>query len=439
METELQDPQATYKYQNKTKQEILVTPVRYCLYARKSSESDEKQALSIDSQIKEMLALAESEGLNVTEIRQESKSAKDSGNRPVFQSILKDMEQDVFNGIITWAPDRLSRNAGDLGKLVDLMDQGILENIRTYGQYFTNSPNDKFLLMILCSQAKLENDNRGINVKRGLRTRCEMGTRPGCVPLGYKLIRNPEKLNEPSKITVDEERAPFIKKMFEYVAEKQYSGRQIHEYLTDEGFRTKNNKKLTLGTIFRIFKETFYYGEFEFPRKSGNWYKGSHEPLITKEIFDKAKSNLKVCEKSKWGAKSFYFSKLFKCGHCGSGITGEDHINRYGKLYIYYKCNKHGGSKTCRSKYIREEKLIESISKIIDQLKGKYMDIEKKIEKEVEKFNDMQSLTGNSTKISSEEYVQYLLKNGSAFEKQKILRCIEDDMFLEDGEIVFKN
>ena len=130
--------------------------VRYCLYARKSTEQDEKQALSIESQVKEMLAIAERENLDVIDIRRESHSAKDSGQRPVFKQILEDVRQERFNAILTWAPDRLSRNAGDLGSLVDLMDQKKLFTIRTYSQTFTNSPDQKFLLMILCSQAKLE-------------------------------------------------------------------------------------------------------------------------------------------------------------------------------------------------------------------------------------------------------------------------------------------
>lgn len=130
--------------------------VEYCLYARKSSEDDERQALSIDSQIKEMIRQAEAQGLKVTEIRKESHSAKYSGQRPVFEQLIQDVRSGLFSGILSWAPDRLSRNAGDLGSVVDLMDQGKLLEIRTHGQVFTNSPNDKFLLMILCSQAKLE-------------------------------------------------------------------------------------------------------------------------------------------------------------------------------------------------------------------------------------------------------------------------------------------
>ena len=112
---------------------VMVEKTKYCLYARKSSESEERQVLSIDSQIKEMLQLAEREGLNVIEMRRESHSAKSTGERPVYNELLADIRKGKFTGILTWAPDRLSRNAGDLGAIVDLMDQGLLREIRTHG------------------------------------------------------------------------------------------------------------------------------------------------------------------------------------------------------------------------------------------------------------------------------------------------------------------
>ena len=90
------------------------TPLKYCLYARKSSESDEKQALSIDSQIHEMHKIAEQEGLVIVETLTESKSAKASGQRRVYMELLKGVREQKYNAILTWAPDRLSRNAGDL-------------------------------------------------------------------------------------------------------------------------------------------------------------------------------------------------------------------------------------------------------------------------------------------------------------------------------------
>ncbi len=93
--------------------------VRYCLYARKSTEQDDKQALSIESQVNEMRAIADREKLNIVEIKRESHSSKEVGQRPIYNELLAEIRQGKFNAILTWAPDRLSRNAGDLGAVVD--------------------------------------------------------------------------------------------------------------------------------------------------------------------------------------------------------------------------------------------------------------------------------------------------------------------------------
>src|ERR1700691_3997318 len=89
-------------------------PLRYCIYARKSMEAEERQALSIDSQVKEMRVIARRDQLKVVSVKTEAHSAKDSGKRPVFIEMADDLKNGKYNAILTWAPDRLSRNAGDL-------------------------------------------------------------------------------------------------------------------------------------------------------------------------------------------------------------------------------------------------------------------------------------------------------------------------------------
>ena len=116
-----------------------------------------------------MLAVAQQENLNIVDIKRESHYSKEVGQRELFNQMITEIREEKYNAILTWAPDRLSRNVWDLGSIVDLMDQKLLIEIRTHGQRFTNNPNEKFLLMILGSQAKLENDNKANNVKRGLR------------------------------------------------------------------------------------------------------------------------------------------------------------------------------------------------------------------------------------------------------------------------------
>jgi len=81
-----------------------------------------------------------------------------TGKRTAFKEFLKGIETGKYNAILTWSAGTLSRNAGDLGKLVDLMDEGQVAEIRTYDQIFKNTPDEKFLLMLLCGHAKLEND-----------------------------------------------------------------------------------------------------------------------------------------------------------------------------------------------------------------------------------------------------------------------------------------
>lgn len=413
--------------------------VKYCLYARKSTESEERQILSIDSQIKEMLQLAERENLEVVTMKRESHSAKETGQRPVFNEIIDEIKQGKFNGILTWAPDRISRNAGDLGRIVDLMDSGALVEIRTFGQRFTNNPNEKFLLMILGSQAKLENDNRGINVKRGLRTRVEMGLWPGVAPLGYL---NQRLVDKKCQIVVDPARASTVKKIFEKVAYEHYSGRKIYNWLKFElNFQTRGNKALTLSGIYRILDNPFYYGPFEYPKESGNWYQGKHQPLITQEIFEKAKAQLKRDQIVREN-KEFAFTKLFTCGHCGSGISAEEKWKplKDGTLahYIYYGCSR-ARDRNCKNKYIREEELITELLKILDKVNINELGMRQKLEDEIARFKIFQrSVLGSTDKIKNtrdtdiRNYAKYILKEGSVSEKRELLGNLRSRIVYKD-------
>ncbi len=420
--------------------------IRYCLYARKSTEDDERQALSIDSQIKEMSAQGKLEKLRVKEIRRESFSAKQSGNRQVFNKLMQDIENGEFQAILTWAPDRLSRNAGDLGRIVDLMDRGLLHEIHTHGQSFTNTPNDKFLLMILCSQAKLENDNKGINVKRGLRAKAEMGYRPGVSPLGYLNDYTGNKGEK--KVHLDPERAPVIREMFEKSSYEGYSGRDLHRWLCEKkGFKTRNGKRVTLSMIYKMLNSTYYCGMFEYPAGGGNWYKVNHESIITKELFEQVQVRLSVHPKTMPGTKEFSFTRLITCGACGSGVTAEEKFKRYKddtiRRYVYYHCNR-SRDFHCPEKYIREEALIEQLFKVMDKINLNKIATQEKLIREMERYNRFnqnvleQSSDGSVKipKVDIRNYAKYVLAEGSREEKRELLSCLKTKLYLKDRTIL---
>lgn len=420
--------------------------IKYCLYARKSTEQDEKQALSIDSQIKEMLAIAEREKLNVVEVKRESHSAKDSGQRPVFKEILEDLRAEKFNGLLTWAPDRLSRNAGDLGSLVDLMDQKKLIHIQTYGQTFKNSPNEKFLLMILCSQAKLENDNKSINVKRGLRARVESGLWPCRPPTGYTKFK---RIDQKCESVIDPERAPVIKQMFEKIGYDGWSGRKVHLWLQNEvKFKTENNIPLSLGNLYRILENHFYYGRFEFPKGSNNWYNGSHVPIISKELFDTVQSQIKSQTLEPRSAqKEFAFTKIMTCGLCGSGITADEKFKKQknGNVhrYVYYKCTRIRNT-DCPCGFINEDDLIEQLQGLIDDLEMQTVPMREKITAEVQRFKKFeQMLLGSKTPVAVKDidirnYAKFILIEGTMDEKREFMRCLKSEIVLVNKVISLK-
>ncbi len=424
-----------------------MTDTKYCLYARKSTESDETQALSIDSQIKEMLELAKRDNLNVAEVKQEKHSAKEVGQRPIFNQLIEDIREERFNGILTWAPDRIARNAGDLGTVVDLMDNGKLKEIRTYGQSFGNSPNDKFLLMILGSQAKLENDNKSVNVKRGMKAKCSMGWRPGMPPLGY--LTNTGGIKGQRKIFLDAARAPIIKQVFEKVAYEKYSGRKLYEWLRSIRFNTRTGKNVTLSSVYLILKNTFYYGKFEYPVGSGSWYDGLHEPIIAKELFDKVQEQI-TSQNMRCENKEFAFTKLMKCGLCGSGITAEEKYKRLknGTIsrYIYYGCTR-GRDRSCKGGYVREEELINQITELISNLDFDQTEMKKKIDYEINRYNKFRyGILGiDKTKEKIEEkldykkYAEYILTQGSIYEKRELLSCLKGKLNLKNRILTMNN
>lgn len=393
-----------------------------------------------------MLQLADREGLEIVCMKRESHSTKETGQRPIFNEIIQELKQGKFNGILTWAPDRISRNAGDLGQIVDLMDANLLMDIRTFGQRFMNSPNDKFMLMILCGQAKLENDNRGINVKRGLRTRVEMGLWPGVAPLGYL---NQKDMDKKCQLVVDDLRAPLVKKIFERVAYEKMSGRKIYNWLRFEAnFYTRGNKPLTLAGVYRILESPFYYGMFEYPKDSGNWYQGKHSPLITKELFEQAQAQLKRDNIQRQN-KEFSFTKLFTCGYCESGISAEEKWKQLKDgthtKYIYYSCSR-ARDRDCKNKYIREEELILELLKILDKVNINELGMRQKLEDEIARFNIFQrSVLGNTDKIDNRKdtdirnYAKYILKEGSTTEKRELLANLRSRIVYKDKQLTLIN
>jgi len=293
--------------------------------------------------------------------------------------------------------------------------------------------------MILCSQAKLENDNKSINVKRGLRARVEMGLWPAVAPTGYL---NEKRIDRKGYVMIDVDRAPIIKQVFEKVAYEKWSGRKLYHWLKfDLNFKTASSgKNISLGNIYTILQNTFYYGEFEYPKKSGIWYKGKHTPIITKELFNLVQDQVKTnYDRAK--NKEFAFTKLMQCGLCGSGICADEKFKKLKgggfNRHVYYGCTK-SKDKHCKCGYINENDLVEQFKKLIAEIEVDELGIKDKIKAEVTRFKKFQqSLLGETSRIKVDDidirnYAKYILQEGKAVEKRELLGCLKSRIVLEN-------
>ncbi len=299
----------------------------YIIYARKSSEQEERQALSIESQISELTDLAKRLKLHISGVLFEAKSAKDLG-RPVFAQLLSKIQSHESRKILVWHPDRLSRNPHNAADIVGLLDSGDLLEVVTPTQTFRNNPMDKFMLGFFMMQAKFENDSKGVNVVRGLKTKAEKGWLPSGAKAGYMNDKAADKGNK--TILCDPERYPIIRKAWDCMLTGTYSVMQILRLLNDEwGYRTPQHRRIggkpmTKSHIYKMFTDTFYYGEFEYPLNSGKWHKGKHVPMITKEEFEKVQRLLGRKGKPNPRTHFFAYTGLLQCGECHATITAEE-------------------------------------------------------------------------------------------------------------------
>ncbi len=299
---------------------------QYIIYCRKSSESEDRQILSIESQTRELLKLAEKAGLNVVDIVCESKSAKQPG-RPAFNSVVDRIKSGAVHGLICWKLDRLARNALDGGALIHLIGTRGLR-IVTPSQTFCKEEDNLLLLYLELGVAQKYIDDLSKNVRRGLRTKAQNGWYPQPPPPGYTTENNivGEKI-------VVKDRALFdpVKSLWHAILYDGMSVEAARVYVSQtwrlqpSRRRLLKSKMLARSTVYRILNNPFYTGRFEYPLGSGEFYSGRHEPMISKEEFESIQEILTRSGKHKKTKKKIFpYRGLITCGECQASITYEE-------------------------------------------------------------------------------------------------------------------
>jgi len=341
--------------------------LRYRLYARKSTDTEDKQAQSLDDQVKYMTEIAKREDLRIIgEPIRESKSAKRPDVRPKFKALLQEIDDGEIDGIICWKLDRLSRNPTDSGRIQQLLQDGKLQHIQTAEKsYF---PEDNAIVMSV--EAGMSNQyirELATNTKRGMRSKAEKGDKPGVPPVGYLN----DKLNK--VIIADPDNFKLVRILWDKMLTGTYSMAQLVDIAEfDLNIRTPvrgrtGGKPIAYSSLCVMFKNPFYTGKLLF---NGEIYKGNQPRMVSDEEFERVQQIIDPTHTTRPKDKTYNFElrNLFKCGECGFAITAEQKfktIKSTGerKAYIYYHCTGKSKQVKCGQKHLHvaEDELMRQI------------------------------------------------------------------------------
>ncbi len=329
------------------------TLLSYAIYARKSTIGDERQEHSIEDQIFYCMEReVKPDKLKVVATIKEKGSAKEPDIRPLFRQLLEDIKSGTIDGIIAYDPDRLSRNMKEAGEIIDLLDKGVIKDLRFATSKFENSPTGKMLLGIKFVLSKQFSEALSETVTRGnVRATEERGVYLGKRVHGYLITKDRQLMPDGSNFVT-------VQKMFE-MRLGSASQTTIAAWANKQGYtvrwkgRPPKPFKWNKATVSDLLREPVYAGVLKYGKsvvKLGDHYEFT--PAVSVEDFltvNKAKDFASAKLKSAYqGVKSGSIRAnllrgMVLCGQCGkpmsSGITSKALSGGVRTEYYYYRCN----------------------------------------------------------------------------------------------------
>ena len=359
--------------------------LRFVIYARKSTEESNKQYFSTDRQIEECRKVARERGYKVVGIPiVEHASAKDSGNRPKFDDMLKGLENGEFEGIIAYSPDRLSRNMLEVGKILDLLvphkndTESILKKLVFASGSFTNDINGRLVLAVQFGLATQYSQALSKAVFDGMNKHAKEGKAQGNAKWGYLIDAKGDYIPDPKFFSTIQYGWRMIlngssqKEVMEY-----WQMEDVHRMTkTDEGKDSERVGPPSKSTVSRIFQDPIYYGllvwnntETDLRAKS----KDKFVPMVSKEEWDRVQFIIESQNGGK-GRKSTAKDRFLplrgfvRCAGCGRVMTVSVGGKKNAKhRLVYYRCQ----NKQCpyEKNEVRGYEIFDQLCKMLDNLK----------------------------------------------------------------------
>lgn len=451
------------------------TTVRYAMYVRKSTESEDRQVQSINDQIKDCYdSVIQQFGIpfKPSDIFREEKSAKESGDRPVFNKMMEAIKDGEYDGIIAWHYDRLARNMKEAGEIIDLIDKGTIRDLKLARAVFENTPNGKMILGINFVLSKHYSDHLSESVLRGNKSSTLKGKVLRHVVHGYRITEDERRL------VADGKNYEIIKRAFRMRIDNGTSQREIAEYINSMGYESfrlsSGHKRIKFDTdaVSKLLREPIYAGVYNYGTSAIDMVDRDPEfqPMISeREFLDLNGENLLPytashrAKRSSGHDVSDFLRQFVICAHCnktmGTSVTTKKVGNyfRFRCLNKACECYNRGPAGnvirdyavdflkrhqfTTETNYQRyKEDMIDYIADETAELKSKKKSAEVMLARNKQNYENALAMAAQDSGMAkhySEDYLSRLSDNVE--QTQAALDEINDDMVkLSDAIMTYK-
>lgn len=327
--------------------------------------------LPIPAQVGELRALAERNGERIDLVLEESRSAREPG-RPIFGRLLRMIGAKQVGTIYAWRLDRLARNPVDGGVLIHHLGHERIARIVTPEGAFVGTGNDKLLMQLHFGMATKYVDDLSENVKRGNREVFKSGRITGRPPVGYVKAAGDTRSDTARPVLPDPERFDMVRRLWDLMLTGTTTLGHVQAEARAMGLRTRGDRlrkagPVSLSALSSMFHNRFYCGEIH---RQGQSFAGGHAAMVTAEEFERVQRILgRQRQLGKRWHRTFTYSGLLRCGSCGRVMVGEEHFNRHGSRYVYYRCTRRKpGYQTCAEPYVPERALNEALEASLRRL-----------------------------------------------------------------------
>lgn len=304
------------------------------IYTRRSDVSYYENT-SLDDQTEKCEEFCKPYNMNIVEIFREKASAMKGGKRPKFNKMVQMLKDGKAKVLVCAYSDRLTRNGADGDVIKELIeDYGIIVVLVVPNRIMQNpvDPADFMLfdMEIAFSNYRVRLDRQRCNA--GIVAKNLTGFRTTQAPYGYM---NDSGLD---RAVIMKVRSEFVLKAFELYATGNYSVSEVANELFEQGFRyeLQPDMKIPTSSLDAILRNIFYTGKY-YVKQVDEYVKGTHEPIISDELFEKVQKLLGSAPKAPRKHNEFY-SNLLTCANCERSLTADIKVKPSGKKYVYYRC-----------------------------------------------------------------------------------------------------